>query len=138
MDYIIGTLTILSELEQFNAYTAYYSPRGIDMNGEEIVNNLDVALKKVSKFNLTLKLKDYVELTFNTRLAARGLYETFMFPASCGELAHIYCVGPLETIDLKDNWDKYRTTIDNKVYYVYTQKNKVKDNQLTYRFVFNK
>lgn len=138
MKYIIGNLTILNDLAQLNAYTAYYSPRGIKMNDAEIVENLDEALKKLSKFKIALKDRLFVELTFDTHLAARGLYETFIYPVNYGELAHIFCIGTLSTIDLKDMWEKSEVTIDNKAYYVYTQKRKVKDNQLTYRFVFDR
>lgn len=138
MDYIKGKLKILGDLEYFNRDSAYYSPRGINLTGDEIVANIDTALVELSEFKVYLTLESAFELTFNTCLYARGLYETVIYPAAYGPLEHIFCVGPLETIDLKDNWDQKVVMINNKAYYVYTQKNRVKDNNLTYRFVVNR
>jgi hypothetical protein len=138
MDYIKGKLKILGDLEYFNRDGAYYSPRGINLTGAEIVADIDTALIELSEFKVYLTLESTFELTFNTNLYARGLYETVIYPATYGPLEHIFCVGPLETIDLKDNWEQKVVMINNKAYYAYTQKNRVKDNNLTYRFVVNR
>jgi len=135
MDHIRGTLRIISDLEYFYKDIAFYSPYGINKNCTEIAANIDGTLKDLKEFKINLVLHSYFELTFNTYQNARGLYEAIIYPVEYGELKHVFCLGALENIDLKDTYDMATVNINGRLYYLYATKTTRKDNNLTYRFV---
>lgn len=136
MDYIKGVLRILGDIEYFNGDNAFYVPNGIDVPPESMAQNITAVIGSFTEFSVEFKDGSYFDLTFNTSNSARGRYEALVYPASCREIKHIYCIykGNGLHVDLIDAWRKYSVNVNGRDYYLYAPDSRIKDDNLTYRF----